>query len=277
MSANEKPNPTTRELLSLLCSEPGQEEVKTTLSALFRRVEAIRDRSMRPQVVQGFLVELDNALLVCSLRELISSSEHGSRTARTVLVELGLDPGLVASLEYERIQNLYSLATDANFPEVAAIFLGPRVNRKRLRKAWPENQYMDIPLGNRRQAARGRDRFKLDRLLHDRDHRVIQILLDNPRVVERDVVRIAAQRPTRPEVIRCVSSHRRWAACYPVRKALAANPYTPEDIAIGLLPTLLLQDLKFIISSGILLPEVHQAAEATLKRRTHRDHPEGEE
>ena len=77
MSANEKPNPTTRERLSLLCSEPGQEEVKTTLSALFRRVEAIRDRSMRPQVVQGFLVELDTDRSILSSRTPASKkSQH---------------------------------------------------------------------------------------------------------------------------------------------------------------------------------------------------------
>jgi len=252
-------------------------EATDTVEQLLRRVRSIRDRSMRPHAIQQFLVSLENPILVATLELLIQRSEQGHPDARAALVELGLDPGLVGNMAYERVQDLYGLAQGEDLPQVASLFLGPRVNRKRLKKAWPENNHVNLPLGSRRQAARGTNRFMLDRLLRDRDHRVIQILLDNPRITERDAVLIAAQRPSTAEVLQCVSAHRRWASSYAVRKALAANPYTPEQIAIGLLPTLLVQDLRFIITSGVLLAEVHRAAEVTLARRLSLQQGTGEE
>jgi len=241
--------------------------VVETIRLLLRLVASIRDRSMRPHALHNFLIQLEDVLLVATLELLIQRAEQGNPQARAALVEMGLDPGLVGALPYERVQDLYGMAQEADLPQVAALFLAPRVNRRGLKQAWPENNHINMPLGTRRQAARGSDRFLLDRLLRDRDHRVIQHLLDNPRITERDAVLVAAQRPSTAEVLGCVAAHRRWAASYAVRKALAANPYTPEEIAIGLLTTLMVQDLKFIITSGVLLPEVHRAAEETLARR----------
>ena len=56
------------------------------------------------------------------------------------------------------------------------------------------NPAMDRSAGERTALARRRDRLTLDRLTRDRDPRVIAVLLDNPVLLERDVVRIAAGR-----------------------------------------------------------------------------------
>jgi len=255
------------ERLSQLRTGEQHDSVVETVELLLRRMASIRDRSMRPHALHSFLIQLEDVLMVATLELLIQRAEQGNPEARGALVEMGLDPGLVGALPYERVQDLYGLAHEADLPQVASLFLAPRVNRRRLQEAWPENNHISMPLGNRRQAARGSDRYLLDRLLRDRDHRVIKLLLDNPRITERDAVLVAAQRPTTAAVLDCVASHRRWAASYAVRKALAANPYTPEKIAIGLLTTLMVQDLRFIVTSGVLLPEVHRAAEDTLARR----------
>ena len=79
---------------------------------------------------------------------------------------------------------------------------------------------------------------------------MIRILLNNPMVVERDVVKIAAMRPTRPDVLAEVAQHRRWASRYAVKKALSANPHTPPSVARRLLPTLLRQDLVAVAQAG---------------------------
>ena len=141
-------------------------------------------------------------------------------------------------------------------------------NKSKLETAYDDNEHLPLPLGVRRQAARGRNRDKIDRLLHDRDHRVIQLLLDNPLLTERDVIAIAARRPTRAEVLKTVASHKKWSSRYRIRKAIACNPHTPESIAIRLLPTLLIQDLRFLASSGALLPELREEAYALIKRRS---------
>lgn len=102
-------------------------------------------------------------------------------------------------------------------------------------------------------------RLVLDRLLHDRDPRVIAALLDNPRLAERDVVKIAAMRPTRAEVLACIAGHPRWATRYRVRKALAFNPATPLPLARALLPTLLHQDLVELAGSAVVAPLLRDA------------------
>ena len=119
----------------------------------------------------------------------------------------------------------------------------------------------------RRSAARSKDRLLLDRLLHDRNPAVIQNLLDNRRLVERDVVRIAAMRPTNPDVLSALARHARWSANYRVRKALACNPYTPRPLAIRLLPSLLVQDLRLALQSVDLDPAVEEEVRRLLDSR----------
>ena len=63
-------------------------------------------------------------------------------------------------------------------------------------------------------------------------------------LVERDVVSVAARRPTRSEILEIISRHRKWASRYRVRKALACNPYTPHQISRRLLSTLMYQDVR---------------------------------
>ena len=250
-----------------LLSHEGRDRVDITAEQLFLRVRAVSDRTMRPALIREFLTSQDDAMFLAVLDLLLGAANNGHATAREVVQELGLDPGVVSELPYDRVQELYSLANEAELHDVATYLLSPRVNRKQLDRAYPENEHLSLPLGVRRQAARGQDRNLLDRLLHDRDHRVIALLLDNPRLTERDAVRIAAQRPTTAAVLEAVAKNRRWSSRYRVRKALVFNPYTPEGIATRLLPTLMIQDLRFIASSGVLLPEVQSTAQSILRER----------
>lgn len=109
--------------------------------------------------------------------------------------------------------------------------------------------------------------MELDRLLHDRDPRVIGALLNHPRLVEADVVRVAAMRPTNTAILEKIATHPRWGQQYRVRKALAFNPNTPPALARQVLPTLLAQDLKELAGS-IPLPRELQEEMLALTRRT---------
>ncbi|MFN7147383.1 MAG: hypothetical protein ACK4YP_26685, partial [Myxococcota bacterium] len=132
----------------------------------------------------------------------------------------------------------------------------------------PRNPHLELTPGERTAAARGRDRLVLDRLLHDRDPRVIAALLDNPRVTERDVVRIAAMRPTSAAILGLVAGHARWGQRYRVRKALAFNPASPLALSRPLLPTLLRQDLAELAGSQVLTEELRAEVRALLAPRT---------
>jgi hypothetical protein len=164
-------------------------------------------------------------------------------------------------------ERAYGIATELDRAEIAAMFLTSGENpNPTASEAMTGNEYASESVGERCAAARRRDRDKLDRLLHDRDHRVIQILLDNPLIREPDVVKVAAMRPTRPEVLEVIARHRRWASRYKVRKAIACNPHTPAPIARRLIPTLLRQDLHAVATAGSIPDEVRAQAAALLRR-----------
>lgn len=234
--------------------------VGVLLDPWLRRFRAVADASLRRTVLREGLDELDDASLIAALSRLDDLARQGDGDARWMLAELALNPGVLQELPYERRIDLYAAARDSGAREVAARFLGDR--RPPNAKAPEDNPHLDLAAGLRTRAARAQDRLVLDRLLHDRDPRVIRALLDNPRLVERDAIAIAAMRPTAPEVLEEVARHPRWAPNYRVRKALVFNPCTPMPLARTLARTLLRQDLLALRETGVVAPELR--AEANL-------------
>ncbi len=239
-----------------------------TAEQLIHRIDSIRERTIRPRAIQEFLYSLTDPMLLATLHRILARARRGEAGARAALQELALDTGILGSMPRERAWRLVGLAQRVGIDELPPLLMPPVVDKRRLPVSGPDNEFLQLPLGLRRQAARTTDRNLIDRLLRDPDHRVIANLLDNPRLREQDVVTIAARRPNSAKVLRVVSRHQRWSSRYRVRKALTCNPHTPAEIATRLLSTLLVQDLRFIVSSGVLLPEVQQEAVRVLERRS---------
>lgn len=124
-----------------------------------------------------------------------------------------------------------------------------------------------ITLGERRAISKGWIKDKLDRLLSDPDPIVIANILSNPRITEKEIVKIASKRPNFPTIMKLISTHKRWGTRYAVKKALVQNPYTPPRISLGLLEFLFSQDLKEVIQDGSLHPQVRQAAKEKLEEK----------
>ncbi len=83
------------------------------------------------------------------------------------------------------------------------IRLPPRSSRRPTGSPPPpdrEERGRKVPLGQRKSLARRPDRDTLQKMLSDPHPDVIRRCLCNPRLVEDDVVRLAARRPGRPEV-----------------------------------------------------------------------------
>ena len=233
---------------------------------LERRVHALPERAMRRAVLREALGGLLVPDLVGLLAVAHERGRNGRGESRELLQELALEPTVFVELDYPVVHEAYALAQECELPGVAMLFLSARVEQNpTVEEAFKGNEHVDQPVGVRRSWARGADRDRLDRLLHDRDWRVVALLLDNPRIVERDVVKVAAMRPTRPEVLELVATHRRWASRYPVRQALALNPYTPAPIVRRLLPTLLRQDLRTGLQTGVLDAEMQAEARRLLR------------
>jgi hypothetical protein len=76
------------------------------------------------------------------------------------------------------------------------------------------------------------------RLIQHHDPRMIRRLVTQRWMRCRDVVAIAARRPTTEAIVRELCASPRWMLHAEVREALAANPFTPAGVVLPLLATL---------------------------------------
>jgi hypothetical protein len=124
----------------------------------------------------------------------------------------------------------------------------------------------EVTLGERKSLARRPDRDMIQRLLTDPHPDVIRRCLRNPRVTEDDVVRLAARRPGRAQVLveiaRSPYSHRPR-----VRMALVFNPSTPEEIAARIAGLLLRHELELVARSPGVPPSLRAVCLEHLERR----------
>jgi hypothetical protein len=124
-----------------------------------------------------------------------------------------------------------------------------------------------LTLGERRALARQPTRKAMEKLFADPHPMVIRTLLANPKVVEDDVVHLAARRPVEPDVLAEVARSPRWAHRVRVRMAIVLNPDTPVELSIPLLALLVRPELELVSSASSLTPTLRAAALDLLERR----------
>jgi hypothetical protein len=123
-----------------------------------------------------------------------------------------------------------------------------------------------LTLGERKALARRPTRKSLDKLLGDPHPMVIRLLLANPKLVENDVVRLAARRPGNPEVLAEIVRSP-WSHRVRVRMALVQNPDSPPELSIPMLSLLVRPELRQVVEASFLLPAIRAAAHELLARR----------
>ena len=96
---------------------------------------------------------------------------------------------------------------------------------------------------------------------------VIHRLLRNPRVLEDDVVRLAAKRPGRGGVLAVIARSTKWVHRPRVRMALVLNPRTPLEIAARIAGLLLRPELELVAGSPHVPPAVRALCIEHLDRR----------
>jgi len=215
---------------------------------LSRRLAALPDGAMRRAVMAEQLDALgaSGAIeLLVDLRALAPLPAHPEYAALETFGMLLAAPG---ALPYELLAELYAEARARGADDLARFLLdspaalalagGARIS--------PDPKLADVPLGVRKQLARSNRRDKLERLFADPEPLVIRQLLQNPKVTEADVVRMAARRPAVAGVLRELFRAERWIRRYAVKRTLVMNPYTPGEIAARLLPLLRREDLRAI-------------------------------
>jgi len=97
--------------------------------------------------------------------------------------------------------------------------------------------------------------------------RVIEALLENPRLTEGLLLPLVAKEVASARVLAVVAKSARWSCRYPVRVALCRNPRTPGDLVLGHLAMLKKSDLEGVCRDARLTLPVRRRAELLARDR----------
>ncbi|MFA5624864.1 MAG: hypothetical protein WC966_07405, partial [Bradymonadales bacterium] len=111
------------------------------------------------------------------------------------------------------------------------------------------------PLGVQKAMARTAKHTNLQALLRSSEPSVVQILCENPRIKEADIIFIASRQPCVYEALRCILESKHIFQ-YEVRSAIAHNPYLAVGDCLRLLPTLGTNTLKSLAAQNLMHPIV---------------------
>lgn len=242
---------------------------------LAARITALPSDAMRRTAVLEALTALGAEQAADVLEALLTPD--APRQAQTAAAATACIHALAGGegLPYAYAAELYQVATVKGYQAVQRLLLRPSARREASGdELAPDPRMAERTLGERKSLARKADPDVIDRLLFDPDRAVLENLLRNPRLTEREVVRIASHRPSSPDTLRRVAQDCRFGKREHVRRALVRNPYTPSELAVNLLPFLLDGELREVRSDGTLHATVREAALAILRaRRAGRDKP----
>jgi hypothetical protein len=107
----------------------------------------------------------------------------------------------------------------------------------------------ELTLGERKSLARRPDRKAFDKLILDPHPLVIRQLLENPKMIEDDAIRLAARRPASVSAVQELARSYRFMSRPRVRMAIVQNPGSPPEIAIPLLGLCNREELRDILKS----------------------------
>ena len=186
-----------------------------------------------------------------------------------VLTHPGDAPEDAPTLPYDLRRDLYEASVTAGSDRLSAMLRShPTAEDEEAVARRLPRDVADIPLGRRRSLARGDDPYLLEKLALDPDPAVIANLLRNPRTREADVVRIAALRPVAASTLEEVARSPRFGRQPRVRVAIVRNPHCPVALAVRLIGSVPLGDLRAMRGDPDLPPETRAHVLSELERRT---------
>ncbi len=226
----------------------------------------IEDKQQRSYALAKRINELDSETAVDVIKTIREKALKGDADAVRIYNGLIVRNTLLKVLGQSKMSDLVKTARERGEFDVVAVIadLPDESKGDRPHQPYLDSSLKEIPLGMRKTLAKTPDFKLIQRIAKDQDHRVIEHLLDNPRLTERDVVRIGSTRPTSPKVLEAIYNHTRWISRYAVKKTIVCNPYAPLSLSLRLLTFLNLQDLELLCSMTELDPLLIGEAEKVL-------------
>ncbi len=253
------------------------------MASLADKLKAIREPSMRRTAMAHLLsraVDDDGSIAeetVGAIDTALVAIQRGNLEHIIVADALAAALDTPALVSYEARAALYTAAKSRGSEEVARLFFesSPSTLDAQLleRELAPERPLhprgRPLALGERKTLARTHQRELLLQLLADPHPQVVEVLLENPHITERDVLVMASRRPSVPDSLSIVARSPRWRARYAVRRALVLNPHTPPHLSVRLLVMLRHKDQQLVAADANLPPTVRaQARDLVVLRRS---------
>lgn len=232
-------------------------------------LSGIRDVRQRAHALCRRLASLEDVDLLRSIKEIRSGALAGALGMRTLYLGLLFLDALNAEIGVRRMSELVEKAREQGDYAIIAILMDLPSEDYELQGPRPlmDLSLKDVPLGVRKSLARRPDPQVVRRMAEDQDHRVIRNLLDNPRLTEIDVGRIASARPASSRVLEVIYHHPKWVTRYSVQKVIVLNPATPPALSLRLLALIRLTDLEETRDSPELHPSLKTMAERTIEEK----------
>ncbi|MBE9532008.1 MAG: hypothetical protein IME98_04310 [Proteobacteria bacterium] len=237
------------------------EEERAYLERLAGLLISLCEESMRFAYLKKNFTELEPVFIAGVLNLLYTGKPDAQGVSE--LKALFVDPSsLPLVLGKEKFRATYLSAMEMKLERITPFFtdLAPRksATKQEVREEDGKDSY--DTLGTRRSLSKGSVKETLDKLLLDADPMIIENLLNNPRIVRFQVLKIAAARPARPEILVLLARHAKWGKEYGVRVALTMNPYSPPRLAIALLELLNRKDQKQVAVDETLHGQLRRSA-----------------
>ncbi|MEK7724257.1 MAG: hypothetical protein AAB336_07930 [Acidobacteriota bacterium] len=112
------------------------------------------------------------------------------------------------------------------------------------------------------------DREARNILIRDPNRVVAQAVIQNPRITEQEVEKIAAMRTVPDDVLRQIAINRQFARNYIIMQNLARNPRTPIGNVVSILSRLQLRDLQALVKDRNVSEAVRKQSHRLVNART---------
>ena len=241
----------------------------TPVERLKRVLLSLPDLALRTSWLRDFLNHGSAHESATLLNALCEDNERAQPQAREAMLPVAL---LFASLgECRLLEQLRTQADGRHLLSLARLLrrAPPPVIHDRRARDLPVPDYgggRELTVGERKSLARSPNRRAFDKLLADPHPLVIRQLLENPRLVEDDVVRMTARRPARLEVLEAIAQHGRWLSRPRVRLSVLFNPGSPPALSMPLLAVCTRNELSEVLHHSESSPVLRSAALELLER-----------
>jgi hypothetical protein len=148
---------------------------------------------------------------------------------------------------------------------IGATHLLPPV--RRMAEVVLKDRLHEISLGERITLARLAPREVIKSLRLEHNTRVVQALLENPKLTEEDVMVIANGVRSPPALLTLVARADRWMSRRQVRLAIVRNPRTPAQTTLPLLAAMTERDLAELLEAPNLSSVLRRAAHRVAAER----------